>query len=281
MSSVFSHYTVHSKPAPKRVSSNVFWRIAEDIPPSLRWRLLGLSIAIPLFLWGFLSSLQIVDSQFLPSPLQVISALKSLWTSGLLLQDTSTSIIRVFAGFSLAAIVAVPIGIAMGAFASIRALLEPILGILRYMPPPAFIPLFVIYLGIGEEPKIALIFIGTIFFNILMIMDAVKFVPKELIETTYTLGGVRRQVLFRVIAPYVVPSIIDTFRVNIATSWSLLVVAELVAAEQGLGKRILLAQRFFKTDEIFACLIVLGLIGFSIDMTCRWLQHKTCRWSID
>ena len=96
----------------------------------------------------------------------------------------------------------------MGAFASVRALLEPIIGIVRYMPAPAFAPLLIVYLGVDEAPKIALIFIGVVFFNTLMIMDAVKFVPKHLLETTYTLGGSRRQTLMQVIMPYVVPNII-------------------------------------------------------------------------
>ena len=140
--------------------------------------------------------------------------------------------------------------------------------------------LLIIYLGIGEEPKIALIFLGTIYFNILMVMDAVKFVPKELIETTLTLGGRSRQVLVQVVARYSLPSIIDTLRINIATSWNLVVVAELVAAEVGLGKRIQLAQRFFRTDQIFAELIVLGLIGFAIDMGFRLLLRLSCKWAV-
>ena len=169
----------------------------------------------------------------------------------------------------------------MGAFASIRALLEPIIGIVRYMPAPAFIPLLIIYLGLDEPPKIALIFIGVIFFNTLMIMDAVKFIPKSLLETTYTLGGNRRQTLFQVIGPYIVPNILDTFRINMAAAWNLVVVAELVAANEGLGKRIELAQKFFRTDEIFACLIILGVIGFLIDIGLRLLLRFTCKWAFD
>jgi NitT/TauT family transport system permease protein len=191
------------------------------------------------------------------------------------------SFLRVSAGFLLAGIVATPLGIAMGAFASVRSMLEPIIGIVRYMPAPAFIPLLIIYLGLGEEPKIMLIFIGTVFFNTLMIMDAVKFVPKELIETTYTLGGNRLQVLFRVITPYVIPNIIDAFRINMAASWNLVIVAELVAADGGLGKRIQIAQKFFQTDEIFACLIVLGLIGFVLDLSLQALLRLTCKWAVD
>ena len=148
------------------------------------------------------------------------------------------------------------------------------------MPAAAFTPLLIIYLGIDEAPKIALIAIGTVFFNMLMVMDAVKFVPRQLIETTLTLGGSRRQVVAQVITRYSLPSIIDTLRINMATSWNLLVVAELLAAEVGLGKRIQLAQRFFRTEQIFADLLVLGLIGFAIDLAFRLLLRLTCRWAV-
>ncbi|MDX2273484.1 MAG: ABC transporter permease [Cyanobacteriota bacterium] len=261
------------------LSPTVFWRIAEDIPKSLQITLSILSVCLPFLVWFVISLM--VNSKFLPSPWQVVLALGNLWESGYLLKDTFMSCLRVGLGFLLAAMVAIPIGLAMGSFASIRALLEPMVGIFRYMPAPAFIPLLIIYLGLDETPKITLIFIGTVFFNVLMIMDAVKFVPKDLIEATYTLGGKRSQVLFQVITPHVIPSILDTLRVNMATSWSLVMVAELVAANEGLGKRIQLAQRFFKTDEIFACLIVLGLIGFLLDVGLQAMLRLTCRWAVD
>lgn len=257
----------------------IFWRIADDIPKSLSWILISLSIAIPLLIWFIVSEYSGMDSVFLPSPGDVIAAFKKLWSKGYITKDTFSSFTRVTIGFMLSAIIAVPLGILMGTFASIRALFEPIIGILRYMPAPAFIPLLIIYLGIDEAPKIALIFIGTVFFNLLMIMDSVKFVPQDLIETTYTLGGKRWQVLFQVITPYILPRIIDTFRVNMAASWNLVVVAELLAANEGLGKRILLAQKFLKTDEIFACLIILGLIGFAIDLFFRLLVRLSCKWA--
>ena len=265
----------------RNLKSTVFWRIAEDIPKSLHFSLVGISVVVPFCLWLLISSSELVDSVFLPTPKQVGEAFISLWERGFLTKDISASFFRVSFGFILAAIVSFPIGIAMGTFASIRALIEPITGILRYMPAPAFTPLLILYLGIGEEPKIMLIFIGTVFFNILMIMDAVKFVPKDLIETTYTLGGLRYQVLLQVITPYILPNIIDTFRINIATSWNLVIVSELVAAEVGLGKRIVLAQKFLQTDEIFACLIILGIIGFAIDLSFRLLLKVSCYWAID
>ena len=238
------------------------------------------SLLIPLLVWAAIASLGLVDEKFLPSPGAVFRSLASMAESGILFQDIVASTGRVFAGFLLATVLAVPIGICMGVYPAICALCEPLIAMLRYMPAAAFIPLLIIYLGIGEEPKIALIFLGTIYFNILMVMDAVKFVPKELIETTLTLGGRSSQVLVQVVARYSLPSIIDTLRINIATSWNLVVVAELVAAEVGLGKRIQLAQRFFRTDQIFAELIVLGLIGFAIDMSFRLLLRLSCRWAV-
>ncbi|MCY4332861.1 MAG: ABC transporter permease [Cyanobacteria bacterium MAG CAR1_bin_15] len=257
------------------------WFLSEALRSSV-WRL-GLhavSLLLPLLIWQVVSHAQVVDPAFLPSPGQVIDSLWSMARSGILMADASASIRRVMLGFLLAAVVGTPLGILMGSFATIRALLEPLSGFLRYMPAAAFTPLLIIYLGIDEAPKIALIAIGTVFFNMLMVMDSVKFVPRELIETTLTLGGSRRQVVAQVITRYTLPSIIDTLRINMATSWNLLVVAELLAAEVGLGKRIQLAQRFFRTDQIFADLLVLGLTGFAIDLAFQGLLRLTCRWAV-
>jgi NitT/TauT family transport system permease protein len=265
--------------AKKILPPTVFWRIAEEIPQSLSWLLICLSIALPLGLWAIVSNSGLIKPLFLPTPLQVLSAIHHLWITGDLPKDITFSVFRVVSGFFLAAIVSIPLGTLMGSFTSLRALLEPIIGIVRYMPASAFIPLLILYFGLGEPPKIILIFIGTLFFNTLMIMDAVKFVPKELIETSYTLGGKRSQVLLQVIFPFILPNIIDACRVNMAASWNLVIVSELVAATEGLGRRISVAQRFLKTDEIFAGLIVIGLIGLTIDLLFRLLQQLSCHWA--
>ncbi|MEO0376621.1 MAG: ABC transporter permease subunit, partial [Cyanobacteria bacterium P01_A01_bin.17] len=182
---MISHPTSAPDTKSEGLRPTVFWRIVDDIPIGLKWFLIALSFLVPLMFWWGLSSAGFVDPKFLPSPAKVIEAFGTLWEKGYLLKDTTASCFRVGSGFLLAAVLSVPIGIGMGTFPSIRALLEPIIGFVRYMPAPAFIPLLIIYLGLDEPPKIALIFIGTVFFNILMIMDSVKFVPKELIETTY------------------------------------------------------------------------------------------------
>ncbi|MBF2003191.1 MAG: ABC transporter permease [Synechococcales cyanobacterium M58_A2018_015] len=264
---------------PKTMRPTVFWRLAEDIPKSLQTGLMITSIALPLLLWWTVTTFSSIDPKFLPSPAMVMEAFGRLWGTRELLKDTVASLWRVGVGFSLAALCSIPIGILMGSFPSIRALLEPIFGLMRYMPAPAFIPLLILYLGIGEEPKIALIFIGVFFFNALMVMDTVKFVPKDLIESTYILGGTRWQTLTQVILPHVLPGIIDACRINLAAAWQLVIVSELIAATEGLGRRISVAGRFLRTDEIFVGLIVIGLIGLAFDLFFQYLLRISCQWA--
>lgn len=257
----------------------VFWRLAEDIPRPLNITLVVISVLLPLVFWWAVTAAFPIDPKFLPSPSRVIQAFGHLWATGDLQKDTLASLGRVGLGFFLAVVFSVPIGIFMGSFASVRALLEPLFGLIRYMPAPAFIPLLILYLGIGEEPKIALIFIGSFFFNALMAMDTVKFVPKDLIEATYMLGGNRREVLTQVIVPHVLPGVIDACRINLAAAWQLVIVSELIAATEGLGRRISVAGRFLKTDEIFVGLIVIGIIGLSFDLFFQYLLRLSCRWA--
>ncbi|MCP9816123.1 ABC transporter permease [Synechococcus sp. GreenBA-s] len=243
------------------------------------WALGILGIGIVLLLWFLIAASGTVNKLFLPSPQAVWQAGQQQWSSGLLLKDAAASIQRVFIGFALSAGLALPVGIAMGTNVVICRLLEPLMGLIRYMPAPAFIPLLIIYFGLEELPKVLLIFIGTFFFNTLMIMDAVKFVPRELVETALTLGGRGLPILTRVVAPFIAPQVLDTYRINMASAWNLVIVAELVAATEGLGKRISLAQRFLKTDEIFMGLIVIGLIGLVIDLGFRALMRRACAWA--
>jgi len=264
---------------PKTLSPTVFWRLAEDIPKPLNTLLVATSIGLPLLIWWLVTTFGSVDPKFLPSPARVLEAFGRLWSTRELLKDTVASLWRVGVGFLLAVVLSIPVGVLMGSFASIRALLEPLFGLMRYMPAPAFIPLLILYLGIGEEPKITLIFIGVFFFNSLMVMDTVKFVSKDLIEATYTLGGDRWQTLTQVIFPHVLPGIIDACRINLAAAWQLVIVSELIAATEGLGRRISVAGRFLKTDEIFVGLIVIGIIGLTFDLLFQWLLRVSCKWA--
>jgi len=253
--------------------------IGTEISPRLRWALRAAGLLVPFLVWWALSASGAVDPKFLPSPGAVWSAGLEMLRSGELLHDTAASVRRVLLGFGLAVAISVPLGIAMGAFRAAQALFEPGIGMLRYMPASAFIPLLLIWLGLGEPPKVTLLVIGVVFFNTLMTADVVRQVPAELIDVSYTLGATRGEVLRKVIVPHALPGMIDAMRVNAAAAWNFVVVAELIAATSGLGHRIILAQRFFQTEKIFAVLVVIGLIGLALDVALRLLRERVGRWA--
>ncbi|HET9517993.1 MAG TPA: ABC transporter permease [Actinoplanes sp.] len=244
-----------------------------------RWVLTALSVLVPLAAWQLLSGIIDGRPDFLPSPLETWSAGLELAQGGQLLDDALASVERVARGYGLAVLVSVPLGIVMGSFLAGRAALEPMIGLLRYLPASAFIPLLIIWLGLGEPSKVALLFLGTLFFNTLMIADAVRQVPMPLIDVSYTLGARRGEVLRKVIVPHALPGMIDAIRVNAAAAWNFVVVAELIAAESGLGYRIVRAQRFNQIDRIFAVLVVIGLIGLTIDLLLRLSRDRVGRWT--
>ncbi|HYN94699.1 MAG TPA: ABC transporter permease [Pilimelia sp.] len=254
------------------------WALRAPVPAGHRWALVALSVAAPLAAWLLLSGSGQVNPRFLPSVQSVWSAGTELAGSGQLLTDTWASVRRVLLGFGLAVVVSVPLGILMGSFRAGQALLEPVIGLLRYLPAAAFIPLLMIYLGLDEAPKIALLFLGSVFFNTLMTADAVRQVPTSLVDVSYTLGARRWEILRKVIVPHALPGMIDSIRVNGAAAWGLVVVAELIAAEEGLGYRIARSARFTQTDKIFAVLVVIALIGLVTDLLLRTARDRVGRW---
>jgi NitT/TauT family transport system permease protein len=151
--------------------------------------------------------------------------------------------------------------------------------LLRYLPASAFIPLLIIWLGLGEPSKVARLFIGTVFFNTLMTADAVRGIPTSLIDVSYTLGARTGEVVRKVVIPHSLPGMIDAVRVNAAAAWNFVVVAELIAADSGLGYRIVRLQRFSQVDRIFAVLAVIALIGLAIDLLLRLTRDRVGRWT--
>jgi NitT/TauT family transport system permease protein len=252
------------------------------VPISQRaqWTLTALSVLLPLGIWWLLSvSGAVQPSTYLPSPGATLAAGLEMARTGELFTDAWSSIQRILIGFGLAVALSVPLGLVMGSFRSGWALFEPILGLLRYLPAAAFIPLLIIWLGLGEEPKFALIFIGTFFFNTLMTADVVRGVPVALIDVSYTLGARTGEILRKVVIPHALPGMIDSVRVNAAAAWGFVVVAELIAPESGLGYRITRLSRFQHIDGMFAVLVVIGLIGLSIDILLRLLRDRVGRWT--
>ncbi|KYG04726.1 ABC transporter permease [Sorangium cellulosum] len=193
--------------------------------------------------------------------------------------DVQHSFLRVTAGFAAAALLAVPLGVLAGAFRSIAALLEPPAEFLRYVPVPALIPLVMIAAGIGEGAKVLLVFLGTFFQLLLMTADEVRRVPAHLLHVSQSLGANRREIVWRVLAPAALPGIWGALRMCNGWAWSYVVVAELVAATEGLGFRVLRFYRFIQTPSIYAYLLVLGLLGLGLDWVFRAASRRLFRWT--
>jgi NitT/TauT family transport system permease protein len=193
--------------------------------------------------------------------------------------DVEHSFLRVTAGFAAAAALAVPLGVLAGAFRAAAALLEPPAEFLRYVPVPALIPLVMILAGIGEGAKVLLVFLGTFFQLLLMTADEVRRVPAPLVQISQSLGATRREIVCRVLVPAALPGIFGALRMCNGWAWSYVVVAELVAATEGLGFRILRFYRFVQTPSIYAYLLSLGLIGLGLDWAFRATHRRLFRWA--
>ena len=180
---------------------SVFWSIRQGFPRRLSITIASISLAVPLILWAIVSYAGWVPPMFLPTPTAVLQSGWEMWTQNDLATDIWISCARVLAGFVLAAAIGVPMGIAMGTFYSMNSFFAPFVGTVRYMPVTAFVPLIVIWVGLGEEAKVLIITLGVVLYNAIMVADAVKFIPNEMINVAYTLGATRRDVLFSVIVP--------------------------------------------------------------------------------
>ena len=213
-----------------------------------------------------------------PSPADTWSALTTLWSDGTLGSDLAASGERIVYGYGISMVIGIVVGIAIGAFPGVEGGLEAPIGFLRYIPASALTPLMLLWLGIDEAPKITLIVVGTVFFNILMVADVARAVPRELVNAAATLGASRWRIVRRVVLPHSSPGIVDVARINLAAAWLMLVVAELLAADEGLAVRIARATRFQNFDVMFAVLIVFGLIGVLSDLALRGVRWAVAPW---
>lgn len=269
---------------------SLLWNIRQGIPRWLSTAIVIFSLAVPLLLWSILSYGGWTSELFLPTPTKVIQAGLDLFLDkknevgkvieeGVLIPDTLTSCGRVLAGFIVAGVIGVPMGIAMGTFRSMDSLFAPLVGTVRYMPVTGFVPLIIIWVGLGEDSKVLIIMLGVVLYNAIMVADAVKFIPSEMINVAYTLGAKRKDVLFKVIIPATFPSVLDTLRVNISSAWNYLVIAELLAAQNGLGFRIVQSQRFLQTEKVLFCLALIGVIGLITDYGLKWISAALTPWA--
>ena len=268
--------TPHTVPAKPRRAR--WWRIRGDLPKTTVWALAAAGLTAPFVLWWAYTALGLADPMFMPSPGAVLERLGRWWTSEGLLTDIGISVWRVMAGFGASALLALPLGLYIGTYRPVQAFLEPLTDFIRYMPAVAFIPLVMLWVGIDEGSKVLIIFIGTFFQMVLMVAEDVRRVPMTQIEAAQTMGANRGEIVKLVILPSARPAILDTLRITCGWAWTYLVVAELVAANSGLGYAILKAQRYMHTDKIFAGILLIGIIGLLTDQGFRWLSRRAFPW---
>jgi NitT/TauT family transport system permease protein len=252
--------------------------IRSDLPAIHRTALAVVGLAGVLGLWLWAASRE-TKGIVVPSPAETWTALRELHETGALWDALQASGGRIFKGYLISMGFGIVLGVAIGSLRSVEATLETPIAFMRYVPAAALTPLMMLWLGIDEAPKITLIVLGTVFFNILMVADVARAVPRELIEASYTLGARRTTVLLRVVYRHSMPGIVDVARINLAAAWLMLVVSELLAAEEGLALRIVKAQRFKNYDTMFAILFVFGVLGIASDLLLRWLRNRSSPWA--
>mgnify|MGYP001019275316 FL=1 len=231
-----------------------------------------------LLLWELVARAGLVAPQFLPAPSAVISAIWTMSTQQSLLWHAMVSTFRVLLAFAIAAAMAIPIGILMSSYRVVGASLEPTIDFIRYLPVPALVPLSIIWFGVGETTKIFLLWLGTFFQLVLLVADDMRRVPHEYVEVAFTLGAKPRNVLTDVALRAMGPTLVDNLRITLGWCWTYLVLAEIVAADSGLGFVIWSARRYVKTPEVMAGVVVIGIIGLVTDQLLRMLHRRMFKY---
>ena len=231
--------------------------------------ILGWEVAVR---FGWISSL------FFPPPSVVMARLWQMTVHDDLLYQAGVSTLRVWVAFILSVVMAVPIGIIMSSYRIVGVALEPIVDFIRYLPVPALVPLSIIWLGVGDTTKIFLLWLGTFFQLVLLVADDTRRTPNEYVEIAYTVGAKPRQILTDVLFRSMLPSLFDSLRITLGWCWTYLIVAEIVAADSGLGFVIWTARRYMQTTDVMAGVVAIGLIGLVTDQILRRLHTRLFRY---
>jgi NitT/TauT family transport system permease protein len=249
--------------------------------PVSRRVLLGLGFFVAFVaVWSLATFGGFVSPTFLADPVTMVREGHALLTVHGFAKDIAITVWRVLGGFVLAAVCAVPLGIAMGAYKPIEAFFEPFVSFARYLPASAFIPLLILWAGIGEMQKLLVIFIGSFFQIVLMVAVTVGATRRDLVEAAYTLGADARGVVRRVLLPSAAPQIAETLRLVLGWAWTYVIVAELIGASSGIGHMITDSQALLNTGQIIFGIITIGVIGLISDFLFKWANQRLYPWSL-
>ena len=241
------------------------------------------TLAVLLTVWWTVAALQLISPLFLPPPQQVLAKLLTIagpqgFMDATLWQHLAASLTRIVLALLAAVVIGIPVGIAMGLSPTVRGILDPVIELYRPVPPLAYLPLMVIWFGIGETSKILLIYLAIFAPVAMSALAGVKSAQQVRIRAAQSLGASRAQVLWFVILPGALPEILTGLRIGLGVGWSTLVAAELIAATRGLGFMVQSAGEFLETDVVLAGIAVIAIIAFLLELGLRALQRRLTPW---
>jgi NitT/TauT family transport system permease protein len=249
--------------------------------PHPRRVVLGISFFVVFFAaWAFATLGGFVSPTFLADPITMVTDGWTLLTRFGFLSDIGITIWRVVGGFVLATLIAVPLGIAMGAYKPVEAFFEPFISFARYLPASAFVPLLILWAGVGEVQKLLVIFIGSVFQIVLMVAVTVAGTRRDLVEAAVTLGAKPRGVVRRVLIPAAAPDIAEILRLVLGWAWTYVIVAELIGSSSGIGHMIIESQMLMATGQMIFGIIVIGMIGLVSDFMFKAVNRVLFPWSL-
>ena len=241
---------------------------------------LGVSFFVLFFaLWAAVTFGGLVSKTFLADPVTMVRSGYDLLLNQGFAYDIGMTVWRVLGGFAIAAFLAVPLAVMMGAYKPVEAFFEPFVSFARYLPASAFIPLLILWAGIGEAQKLSVIFIGSFFQLVLMIAVIVGNTRRDLVEAAYTLGVGDRGLIRRVLIPGAAPEIAEVLRMVLGWAWTYVIVAELIGASSGIGHMITDSQALLATDQIIFGIIVIGVIGLVSDLLFKFANRRLFPWA--
>ncbi|MBI5477226.1 MAG: ABC transporter permease [Deltaproteobacteria bacterium] len=276
-----------AKAPPRPRAKPSLWALRTPVPPGTGRLISALSLGVLFGTWCVLSyvhvtrngeSVPLVPHFFLPAPDQVLKSLFYLTFEKGLMSAVGVSALRIVKAFALSLAVALPLGIAMASFDVVNRVFDPIVAPLRYLPITAFIPLLILWFGIDESQKVAFLFLGTVVYLLPTVVDALKVVPEEMVQTAFTLGASKAQVIRTVLIPAALPQIFDSFRVMNAIAWTYIILAEIVNPQNGVGYILRLAEQHLKPEWSFAGILVVGVIGILTDIVIRGVNGLLFSW---
>jgi NitT/TauT family transport system permease protein len=238
----------------------------------------GVTFAALFGLWYAISSLSLIDPIFLPSPIKVAHAFLELLSPHFLTEHFLPSFFRVSFAFLISIAIAFPLGIMSSQFQLVTRIIDPLCGFARYLPVAALVPLCILWFGIDNGQKVAVITIGIVFQLVLLFAADTALVPGELIETGRTFGLTKAQIIRRIVLPWAMPAIWEDLRISAGWAWSYLILSELVAGNSGIGYFVVQSQRYLETANVFAGILFIGLLGLLTDLIFRMAGARLFRW---